>query len=63
MTAYTANVVFSVGILVSSFVFNTAIMMKPFVGEPVPLIGLLQGAACRSFLGHCGRLHLGRGHA
>jgi glucose uptake protein len=37
MTAYTANVVFAFGILLSSFVFNTAIMKRPFVGEPVPL--------------------------
>jgi glucose uptake protein len=37
MTAYTANVVFAFGILLSSFVFNTAIMIKPFVGEPLSL--------------------------
>ncbi|MCE5268825.1 MAG: hypothetical protein LLG00_13170 [Planctomycetaceae bacterium] len=37
MTAYTANAVFAFGILLSTFVFNIAIMRKPFVGEPVPL--------------------------
>ncbi|MEN6458155.1 MAG: hypothetical protein ABFC63_04440 [Thermoguttaceae bacterium] len=37
LTAYTANVVFAFGILLSSFAFNTAIMVRPFVGEPVPL--------------------------
>ena len=45
MTAYTANVVFSIGILLSSFVFNIAIMKKPFVGEPVPLADYFKGAA------------------
>ena len=45
MTAYTANVVFAFGILLSSFVFNIAIMKKPFVGEPVPLGDYFKGAA------------------
>jgi glucose uptake protein len=45
MTAYTANVVFALGILLSNFVFNTAIMLKPFVGEPVPLGDYFKGAA------------------
>jgi glucose uptake protein len=35
LTAYTANVVFSAGILVSNFIFNTVIMLKPFQGEPL----------------------------
>ncbi len=34
---YTAVVVFSVGLLVSSFLWNTIVMARPFVGEPVPL--------------------------
>jgi glucose uptake protein len=37
MTAYTANVAFAIGILLSNFFFNTLMMKKPFVGEPVPL--------------------------
>ncbi len=45
MTAYTANVVFAIGILLSSLVFNVAIMKRPFVGEPVPLGEYLKGAA------------------
>jgi glucose uptake protein len=45
MTAYTANMVFAFGILLSSFVFNIAIMKKPFVGEPVPLAEYFKGAA------------------
>jgi glucose uptake protein len=45
LTAYTANTVFAFGILLSSFVFNIAIMIKPFVGEPVPLGDYFKGAA------------------
>jgi glucose uptake protein len=45
MTAYTANVVFALGILLSSFVFNVAIMKKPLVGQPVPLGEYFKGAA------------------
>jgi glucose uptake protein len=43
MTAYTANVVFALGILVSNFVFNTIIMIKPFTGKPVPLSDYFKG--------------------
>ena len=35
MTVYTANFIFALGILVSNFVFNTFVMLKPFVGSPV----------------------------
>jgi glucose uptake protein len=35
LSPYTAVVFFTLGILGSNFVFNTAIMKKPFVGEPV----------------------------
>lgn len=54
---YTAIVMFSVGLLASNFLWNTLVMMRPFVGEPVPfgdyfskgsvrlhLIGMLGGA-------------------
>jgi glucose uptake protein len=34
---YTAIVMFSVGLLASNVVWNTLVMMRPFVGEPVPL--------------------------
>jgi glucose uptake protein len=36
LTPYTALVLFSLGLFVSNFVFNTIVMAKPFVGEPVP---------------------------
>lgn len=37
LTPYTALVVFSLGLFLSSFVLNTLVMIWPFVGEPVPL--------------------------
>lgn len=37
LTPYTALVVFSAGLFVSNFLFNTIVMAKPFVGEPVPI--------------------------
>jgi glucose uptake protein len=33
---YTAIVIFSLGLLLSNFVWNTIVMAKPFVGAPVP---------------------------
>ena len=35
MTPYTAMVFFSLGVFLSNFVVGTAVMKKPFVGEPV----------------------------
>jgi len=35
LTPYTAVVVFSAGLLISSFLWNTLVMMRPFAGEPV----------------------------
>lgn len=37
LTPYTALVFFALGLFLSSFVFNTLVMLKPFVGAPVPL--------------------------
>ena len=56
VTPYTAIVIFTVGVLLSNFVFNTIVMRKPFVGSPVKykayfsgdvkthLVGMLGGA-------------------
>jgi glucose uptake protein len=56
VTPYTAIVVFSLGVLVSNFLFNTIVMKKPFVGKPLMykeyfhgnfkthLVGMLGGA-------------------
>jgi glucose uptake protein len=37
LTPYTALVFFALGLFLSSFVVNTIVMKRPFVGEPVPL--------------------------
>jgi glucose uptake protein len=37
LTPYTALVIFALGLFLSSFLFNTIVMLKPFVGDPVPL--------------------------
>jgi glucose uptake protein len=36
LSPYTALVVFSVGLLLSNFIWNTLVMKRPFVGDPVP---------------------------
>ena len=36
LTPYTAVAVFSLGLLLSSFLWNTLVMVKPFKGDPVP---------------------------
>jgi glucose uptake protein len=36
LSPYTAIVLFSVGLLVSNFLWNTLVMIKPFSGSPVP---------------------------
>jgi glucose uptake protein len=36
LTPYTALVFFALGLFLSSFVFNSLVMMRPFVGDPVP---------------------------
>ena len=55
-TPYTAIFIFSLGVLLSNFLFNTLVMKRPFVGEPVSykeyfkgngkthLVGMLGGA-------------------
>jgi len=45
LSPYTAMVLFSLGVVVSNFVFNTAIMLKPFAGTPVPIGDYFRGAA------------------
>ena len=36
LSPYTAVVIFSVGLFLSNFLWNSIVMAKPFVGEPVP---------------------------
>jgi len=37
LSPYTAVVIFSVGLFLSNFVWNSIVMVKPFVGEPVSI--------------------------
>ena len=54
ITPYTAGVMFALGILVSSFLFVTAIMYKPFVGEPVAPSDYCKGPALNHLWGILG---------
>lgn len=45
LSPYTAFVLFALGVAASNLVFNTAIMLKPFRGEPVPLSAYFRGTA------------------
>ena len=42
---YTAMVLFSLGVFVSNFAFNTALMVRPITGEKVPPAAYFQGSA------------------
>ena len=45
LSPYTAVVLFSLGVVLSSFVFNTFVMRKPFAGALVPLLAYFHGTA------------------
>ena len=49
LSPYTAMVFFSMGIFASNFLFNTYLMYKPFVGEPVPVRDYFKGGFAESF--------------
>jgi len=61
MGPYAAVLVFSVGLLASNLVFNTFIMKKPFVGEPVSFSAYFQGSPGTHFIGVVGGLIWGVG--
>ena len=54
LTSYTANVLFSLGIVLSNFLFNTAVMLKPFQGEPVAPSQYFQGSGAEHLWGVLG---------
>ena len=43
LTAYTANFIFALGILLSNFIVNTVVMLKPFIGTPVSPFAYFKG--------------------
>ena len=54
VTPYTAIVIFTVGVLLSNFIFNTIVMKKPFVGEPVSYKQYFKGSASTHLVGMLG---------
>ncbi|MDD4191098.1 MAG: GRP family sugar transporter [Mangrovibacterium sp.] len=63
MTPYTAVVIFSLGIFVSNFVFNTIAMKKPFIGEPVSYKTYFRGKFSIHGVGILGGLIWGIGNS
>jgi len=54
LTPYTAVFIFSVGILISNFIFNTILMKKPFEGTPVTYAQYFKGSMKEHFTGILG---------
>ncbi len=54
LTPYTSLVIFAVGVVVSSFVFNTIQMKRPFIGAPVSFSDYFKGATKDHFIGILG---------
>jgi glucose uptake protein len=60
-TPYTAFFIFSLGILLSNFVFNTLLMKKPFVGAPVSYTDYFKGGFSTHLVGIAGGVIWGIG--
>jgi glucose uptake protein len=60
-TPYSAFFIFSIGMLISNFFFNTIIMKKPFVGEPVSYKDYFNGSFSTHLVGVVGGLIWGLG--
>lgn len=56
LTPYTAVFIFSVGVLLSNFLFNTLLMRKPFEGAPVAYSDYFKGSLKEHFTGILGGL-------
>ena len=54
MTPYTALFVFALGIFASNFIFNTLVMKRPFVGEPISFKDYFNGAISTHLVGVLG---------
>lgn len=54
LSPYTAVVFFSIGILLSNFVFNSALMARPFEGSPVSYRDYFKGSMRNHFTGILG---------
>ena len=54
LTPYSAIFIFAVGVLLSNFVFNTFVMKRPFVGEPVSYSEYFKGSLSTHLVGVLG---------
>jgi glucose uptake protein len=63
MTPYTAVFIFSIGIFVSNFLFNTILMKKPFDGEPTGYAAYFKGKFPTHLVGILGGLIWGLGNS
>ncbi|MBK5722362.1 multidrug DMT transporter permease [Dysgonomonas sp. Marseille-P4677] len=54
ITPYTAFVLFSLGVFISNFIFNTLVMKKPFEGSPVTYKEYFQGSISTHMVGVLG---------
>jgi glucose uptake protein len=63
MTPYTAVFIFSVGIFISNFLFNTILMRKPITGSPVNYKDYFKGNFKTHFVGILGGLIWGLGNS
>jgi glucose uptake protein len=63
MTPYTAVVVFSIGIFLSNFIFNTILFKKPISGEPTSYREYFNGSVGTHLVGILGGLIWGVGNS
>lgn len=63
MTPYTAVFIFSVGIFLSNFVFNTILMKRPVLGEPTNYAAYFKGRFSTHMVGVLGGLIWGLGNS
>lgn len=63
MTPYTAVFIFSLGIFLSNFLFNTILMRKPFQGEPTNYADYFKGNLPTHLVGVLGGLIWGLGNS
>jgi glucose uptake protein len=63
MTPYTAVFIFSVGIFLSNFIFNTILIKKPFDGEPTSYAAYFKGGFSTHLTGILGGLIWGLGNS
>lgn len=63
MTPYTAVFIFSVGIFISNFLFNTILMKKPFDGPPVSYRQYFKGRFATHLVGVLGGIIWGLGNS